>query len=62
MAGNYIADLVVADTIILELKAVQALNTVMQAQLLNYLRLSRFPIGYLLNFYAPELEYRRFIL
>jgi len=59
--GEYIADLVVANTIILELKSVQVLNPVMESQLLNYLRISRCPIGYLLNFNAPKLIYKRLV-
>ena len=60
--GGYIADLVVESTIILELKSVQALHDVMVAQLLNYLRLSRCPLGYLMNFNGTRLEYKRYVL
>jgi GxxExxY protein len=59
--GAYIADLVADNTIILELKSVSQLNGVMEAQLLNYLRLSRLPVGYLMNFNAPRLEWKRFV-
>ena len=61
MVGGYIADLVVDNTIILELKSVQCLSPVMTAQLLNYLRLSRCPVGYLINFNSTKLEYKRFV-
>jgi GxxExxY protein len=61
MVGGYIADLVVQDTIILELKSVQQLNRVMEAQLLNYMRLSRIPAGYLINFYNTRVEWKRFV-
>jgi hypothetical protein len=57
---SYTADLVVDDKIILELKAVQELNSVMFAQLINYLRLSGVPIGYLINFNKKEVSWRRF--
>ena len=50
MASAYIADIVVEDKIVLELKSVQALNSIMEAQLLNYLRLSRLKLGFLVNF------------
>ena len=59
--GGYIADLVVDNTIILELKSVQVLNPVMEAQLLNYLRLSKLPVGYLLNFNSTRLQWKRFV-
>ncbi len=59
--GAYIADIVVDNTIIVELKSVSKLSEVMEAQLLNYLRLSNLQVGYLLNFHNPRLEWRRFI-
>jgi len=62
MAGAYVADMVVADKIILELKSVQCLNKVMEAQLLNYLRLSKVPVGYLVNFNGERVVWRRFVL
>jgi GxxExxY protein len=59
--GAYMADVVVANTIIVELKSVSKLNEIMEAQLLNYLRLSRLQVGYLINFQNPRLEWRRFV-
>jgi GxxExxY protein len=60
-AGAYIADLVVENAIILELKSVKALNEVMEAQLINYLRLSGLQVGYLLNFNGLRVQWRRLI-
>lgn len=62
LAGAYVADLVVEDRIILELKSVKELSGTMEAQLLNYLRLSGAPVGYLLNFCNAKVEWRRFVL
>ena len=59
--GAYIADLVVDNKIIVELKSVSKLTAVMDAQLINYLRLSRIQVGYLMNFNAPKLEWKRFV-
>ncbi len=59
--GAYIADVVVDEKIIVELKSVSCLNNVMEAQLLNYLRLSGLQVGYLLNFHNTSLEWRRFV-
>jgi GxxExxY protein len=59
--GGYIADLVVENTIILELKAVAQLIPIHEAQLLNYLKLSRLPVGYLFNFNSLRLEWKRFV-
>ena len=57
----YMADLVIDDKIIVELKSVSALNKVMEAQLLNYLKLSHLQVGYLMNFNSLRLEWRRFV-
>jgi GxxExxY protein len=62
LAGAYIADLVVADSIILELKSVRQLTSVMEAQLINYLRLSKIPLGYLINFRNTKVQWRRFVV
>ena len=57
----YIADLVVDNKIIIELKSVSQLTKVMNAQLLNYLHLSKLQVGYLMNFNAIRLEWKRFV-
>lgn len=58
VVGEYFADLVVADAVIVELKAVQALADEHEAQLLNYLKATRFEVGLLLNF-GPKPQVRR---
>ena len=60
LIGAYIADIVVDNAVICELKSVSALNTTMEAQIINYLRLSKVPVGYLLNFNGIKVEWRRF--
>ena len=50
------ADIVVAETIILEIKAVPGLLPAHEAQLLTYLRMSGLPIGLLMNFRATRLK------
>jgi GxxExxY protein len=59
IVGEYIADLLVEDEILVELKAVQSLEEVHFAQCLNYLKATGFPICMLLNFGRPELQFRR---
>jgi GxxExxY protein len=49
------ADILVADTIILEIKAVPALLPAHEAQLLTYLRMSDLSVGLLMNFHAVRL-------
>lgn len=60
---RYIPDLVVQERIMVELKAVSALAPEHEAQLMNYLRVTRSPCGYLINF-GPigKLQYKRFVL
>lgn len=58
VVGDYIADIVVADKVILEIKAVQAVNTVHEAQLVNYLKATNIDVGLLLNF-GKSLEIKR---
>lgn len=53
---GYRLDLVVAQTVVVEVKAVEALLPVHEAQLLTYLRLGGWNIGLLLNFHTPRLK------
>jgi GxxExxY protein len=54
--NGYRADLLVADRVVVELKAVDAILPVHRAQLLSYLRLGGFRLGYLLNFHVAHLR------
>jgi GxxExxY protein len=57
--GKYIADLVVENLIIVELKCCKVLLPEHQSQLISYLKASTLPIGLLVNFGHQRLEYRR---
>jgi GxxExxY protein len=61
LVGDYLADLLVEDTVIVELKAVKVLDDIHAAQCMNYLKSSRLPVCLLLNFARPRLEIKRFI-
>ncbi len=61
LVGGYIADIVIDNSIILELKSVKAFNPCMEAQLINDLKISGIPIGYLVNFHNTSAEWKRFI-
>lgn len=58
--GEFHADLIVASTVIVELKAVTALEKAHERQLLNYLKASQIEVGLLLNF-GPKPQVRRLI-
>ena len=60
--GDYFADIVVENKVILELKAVDSLQKIHEAQLLNYLKATEFRIGLLVNFTYPKAEIKRFVL
>ena len=53
---GYRIDLIVADAVIVEIKCVEAINPVHQAQLLSYLRLSGRKVGLLINFHVSHLR------
>jgi len=60
--GEYVADLLVEGGLLVELKAVRALNDEHAAQVLGYLRGSRIEHGLLINFGAPRLQVKKYIL
>ena len=64
LEAGYRLDMLVEDTVIVELKAVEALAPIHQAQLLSYLKLSGKPIGLLINFHVLHLKdgIKRFVL
>ncbi len=50
-------DLLVENCVVVELKAVETMNSIYDAQLLTYLRLSNNRLGFLINFYVRRLKY-----
>ena len=59
--GLYVPDFVCYGKIIIELKSVEALNDRHEAQIVNYLRATKYPVGLLVNFGAhPKVDIRRF--
>ena len=55
MEGAYRLDLLVGDSVVVEIKAVEVILPVHQAQVLSYLRLTKKSIGLLINFNVPVL-------
>lgn len=60
VVGEYFADILVADTAILELKAAAEHHELFTAQCLNYLRATGKPVCLLLNFGKPRVDVKRF--
>ena len=63
LAPGFRADLLVDRSVLLELKAVDKVTSVHEAQLLSYLKLSDFRVGLLINFNVVKLKdgFRRFV-
>ena len=59
IVGSFAADIVVDDTVILELKSVKVLVEAHEVQLVNYLVATGKPVGLLLNFGPTKLELER---
>ena len=60
---RYVPDLFVANCLVVELKACKELIADHDAQLFNYMRIARQPVGYLINFGTKDkAEWRRFVL
>jgi GxxExxY protein len=57
--GEYRADFLVDEKIVVELKATKSLTKIDEAQLLNYLKGTVFRLGLLVNFGSPSLEHKR---
>lgn len=60
--GDYIADILVEDSIILELKAVDKIIPIHKAQVLNYLKATGLKLAILLNFGKDSLEHERLVM
>ena len=60
--GEYFADIIVEDQVILEIKAVESLQKNHEAQILNYLKATGYKIGLLVNFTHPKAVIKRFVL
>ena len=59
VVGQYVADIVVENQVILELKAVQSLTSAHEVQLVNYLTATGIGVGLLLNFGQERLKFKR---
>jgi GxxExxY protein len=61
IVGEYIADLLINDKLIIELKAIDKLSKVHEAQLLNYLKATKIRVGLLINFSPTKLEFKKMV-
>ena len=61
VVGEYYADLLVEDIVVVELKTVNRIAEMHEAQLIHYLKATNKKIGLLLNFANPKLEIKRMV-
>jgi GxxExxY protein len=62
LVGDYYADILVEDKIVLELKSVEKIIDAHKAQTLNYLKATSLRLAILINFGKEKLEYERLVL
>ena len=62
IVGDYLADIVVENKVILELKAVEKIQKIYEAQMLNYLKATGMQVGLLINFKHPKADVKRYVL
>ena len=62
LVGEYISDILVEKKVVIELKTVEKINKIHEAQLLNYLKATEIQVGLLVNFKHPKAEIKRMVL
>ena len=60
--GEYVADLIVEDCVLVELKAQKELTKENEAQILNYLKATGIRVGLLVNFTHPRAAVKRYVI
>lgn len=60
--GAYCSDIIVADEVLLELKAIDKLARFHEAQVLNYLKGTGLKVGLLINFGSEKVAFKRLVL
>jgi len=61
IVGDYFADIIVEDKVLVELKTVDKLSRIYEAQLLNYLKATNIQVGFLINFKSKTAEIKRLV-
>jgi len=61
-AKDFFCDFLVGQKVLVELKAIKALTSAEEAQILNYMKAANLDVGLLINFGEPSLKYKRLVL
>jgi len=59
--GDYVPDLIAYDKIVIDTKVIEKITDREIGQMMNYLKISKLRLGYILNFRHPKLEWKRVI-
>ena len=62
IVGEYIPDLIAYRQIIVDTKTIEHITPIERGQMLNYLRITGLPLGLIIHFKKPKLEWERIIL
>lgn len=62
LVGQFIPDLIAYEKIIVETKTIDYISPLERGQMLNYLRITGLPVGLIINFKKPKLEWERIVL
>ena len=60
--SEYVPDLLVASSVIVDAKVVEHITETERGQMLNYLRIAKLRVGLIINFHKPKLEWERIVL
>jgi GxxExxY protein len=60
--GEFVSDLFVYGSVIVDAKVIDGITDAERGQILNYLRITKFRVGPILNFKRPKLEWERVVL
>ena len=62
LVGEFIPDLIAYDKIVIDTKTIDRITDHERGKMLNYLRISGSPVGLIINFKKPKLEWERIVL
>ena len=60
--GLYVPDIIAYDRVVVDTKVIDGITKHEQALMINYLRLTNLPVGLVINFKRPKLEWKRMVL
>lgn len=60
--GEFVPDLIVGDAVVVDAKVIERITDLERGQMLNYLRITKFRVGVIINFQKPKLEWERMVL